>query len=96
MATLNQRITAIADALINGVATEQQKVRLVNGWLGKNNRSALNGTQAEMAQAFLSGVYKDFRRDVREYEGRVAGDAARIAAMNGVNDDLPDLEQPAP
>ncbi len=84
MATVAQRVKAIADALINGSATNQQIARLVNGNLGLTAEGAATLSDLEKGQRFLFRMRHQLKQNVIEHEQIASVVAAQAAVVADV------------
>jgi hypothetical protein len=92
MATNLQRWTAICDALVNGTATDAQKLRLGRAVAWKDGRLEEfdAGTNAQKLEISVHGIQRLAVNLVRVFEGESAGSAAHAAAVAAVGNDFPD------
>lgn len=90
MATNLQRWNAICDALVNGAATDAQKLRLGRavaaryGLIGQFD----SGTDAQKLELSVQGIRRMALNLVRDFEGSEAAEAAHAAAANQADDDF--------
>lgn len=90
MATPVQRIVAVSNALVNGVATADQIRRVGRGVAFRTGRLAEYdaGDNTVQATIFLEGITKDILSAVQDLESRTAvQDAAELARLK-VNADF--------
>lgn len=92
MATNLQRWTAICDALVNGTATDAQKLRLGRAVASRDGMLEQfdTGTNAQKLEISVQGVRRMALNLVRAFEGEQAGTAAHTAAVGQVGADFPE------
>ena len=92
MATNAQRWNAICDALVNGTATDGQKLRLGRAVAARDGMleqfdEATNGQKVGIAGQSMRRLALNM---VRGFEGESAGSAAHAAAVGQVGSDFPE------
>lgn len=85
MATQTDRARAIGNALLNRVVADAELVRCADAIIANQMKDPASFTVLQKAEAFLAFGREAYLAQLRQYEGRLAADAASANAFATIN-----------